>query len=98
MESTLILIKEYCAQCHVEHTFVQSLQDEGLIDITVIADERYLPEEQLEDLEQFRRWYYDLHINIEGIDALRHLVRKVNHMQQEIKSLKNRLRLHEEGW
>jgi len=96
MGTTRILIKEYCEQCAVEYTFIQLLQDEGLIQLTMIANEPYIDETQLDDLEQFRRWHYDLHINIEGIDALKHLVGKVHHMQQEIKWLKERLKLHED--
>ncbi|HWV72431.1 MAG TPA: chaperone modulator CbpM [Pseudosphingobacterium sp.] len=94
METTLILIKEYCEQCEIEQQFVQSLQEEGLLEITVVSDELYIKEEQLNDLEQFRRWYYDLNINIEGIDAMKHLINKVTKMQQEINHLKNQLRLH----
>lgn len=95
MEAALILISEYCAQCKVEQTFIQSLRDEGLIELTVVEEEHYISEEQLDDLEQFRRWYYDLHVNIEGIDALKHLVKKVRIMQQEIDQLKSRLKLYE---
>jgi hypothetical protein len=94
METTLILIKEYCEQYEIEQHFVQSLQEEGLLEITVVSDELYIKEEQLNELEQFRRWHYDLNINIEGIDAMRHLVNKVTKMQQEINHLKNQLRLH----
>ncbi|MFC6103262.1 chaperone modulator CbpM [Olivibacter domesticus] len=94
METTLILIKEYCEQYEIEQHFVQSLQEEGLLEITVVSDERYIKEEQLNELEQFRRWHYDLNINIEGIDAMRHLINKVTKMQQEINHLKNQLRLH----
>lgn len=94
METTLILIKEYCEQCKIEQQFVQSLQEEGLLEITMVSDELYIKEEQLNDLEQFRRWHYDLNINIEGIDAMKHLINKVTKMQQEINHLKNQLRLH----
>ena len=94
METTLILIKEYCEQYEIEQHFVQSLQEEGLLEITVVSDELYIKEEQLNELEQFRRWHYDLNINIEGIDAMRHLINKVTKMQQEINHLKNQLRLH----
>ena len=94
METTLILIKEYCEQYKIEQRFVQSLQEEGLLEVTVVSDELYIKEEQLNELEQFRRWHYDLNINIEGIDALRHLINKVTKMQQEINHLKNQLRLY----
>ncbi|QNL50726.1 hypothetical protein H8S90_03765 [Olivibacter sp. SDN3] len=95
METTLILISEYCTHCKVEQTFIQSLHEEGLIELAVVEKEYYISEEQLDDLEQFRRWYYDLHVNIEGIDAMKHLVQKLRVMQQEIDQLKNRLKLYE---
>lgn len=98
METTLILVKEYCVKCDVEQTFVQLLMEEGLLDVTVVQEEWYIDEEQLEALEQYRRWHYDLHINVEGIDAMKHLIGKVKSMQEEISDLKNRLRLHEKGW
>ena len=37
--------------------------------------------------------YYDLSINIEVIDAIQHLLERMESMQQEIYSLHNKLRL-----
>ncbi|MDM8178065.1 MULTISPECIES: chaperone modulator CbpM [Olivibacter] len=98
MGTTFILVKEYCAQSTVDEGFIRSLYEEGLIKLTLQADEWYIHEEDLEALERFRQWHYDLHINVEGIDAMRHLIGKIRSMQTEIKLLKSRLRLHEEGW
>ena len=95
MKASLILIKEYCSQCGVEYAFIEALQEEGLLKAVTIADEYYIEEEQLDALEQYRRWHYDLHINIAGIDALHHIVGKVNKMHAEINALRNRLKLHE---
>lgn len=96
METTLILIKEYCTQYQIEQKFVESLREEGLIEVTVLSNELYIKEEQLNELERFRRWHYELNINIEGMDAMKHLINKVTKMQQEINQLKSRLRFHEE--
>ncbi|WP_134087692.1 chaperone modulator CbpM [Olivibacter sp. XZL3] len=98
MGTTLILVKDYCTQSAVEETFIRALYEEGLIEVRIEANEWYIDADQLRDLEQFRQWHYDLHINVEGIDAMRHLVKKIRTMQAEIGLLKNRLRLHEEGW
>jgi len=95
MEATLILIKEYCLQCQVEETFIYALEEEGLIETLVISNDRYIEDSQLDSLEQFRRWHYDLHINVEGMDAMRHLLDKVKTMQKEIFQLRERLRVHE---
>ena len=40
--------------------------------------------------------YYDLSINMEGIDAIHHLLARMEEMQREIHSLRGRLRLHGE--
>jgi hypothetical protein len=39
--------------------------------------------------------YYDLDINMEGIDAISHLLKRINHLQQELISTQNKLRLFE---
>ena len=48
---------------------------------------------ELPDVERYSRMYYDLSINIEGIDAIHHLLERMEEMQQEIYSLHNKLRL-----
>ena len=48
------------------------------------------------DVERYSRMYYDLSINMEGIDAIHHLLARMEEMQREIHSLRGRLRLHGE--
>ena len=50
---------------------------------------------QLYDVERYTRMYYDLSINIEGIDAIHHLLGRVESLQQEVNRLKSKLRLYE---
>jgi hypothetical protein len=69
------------------------LQEIGLIDIRTEGGERCLQFAQLPDVERYSRMYYDLSINIEGIDAIHHLLERMESMQQEIYSLHSRLRL-----
>ena len=49
----------------------------------------------LYDVERYTRMYYDLSINIEGIDAIHHLLGRVESLQQEVNRLKSKLRLYE---
>jgi len=93
--STLITLKEYCIQYDIEPAFLIELEDSGIIYYQVAGEEKYIQEEQFEELERYIRFYYDLNINIEGIDAIRHLLQRVHDMEREIKSLRNQLRLHE---
>lgn len=93
MQSELIIVSEYCSKCHIEPSFIDRLQEGGLIDIQTEAGERYLLFSQLPDVERYSRMYYDLSINIEGIDAIHHLLERMEEMQREIHSLHSRLRL-----
>ncbi len=94
MNSGLIIISEYCREARIEPSFVLLLEEVGLIEIDIIENERYFHESQLRDLEKFARMYYDLSINIEGIDVINQLLAKIEMMRDEIKELKNRLSLY----
>ena len=95
MQTDVIIVNEQCRLCHVEPTFVFSLERGGLIQINTIDGENYLLISQLRDLERYSRMYYDLSINMEGIDAIHHLLERVDHMKSEIHELKRRLKLYE---
>lgn len=95
MQTDLIIVNEYCRISHIEPAFIFRLEEGGLIEIRIVEGEKYLRTEQLHDVERYSRMYYDLSINFEGIDAIRHLLNRVKSMQQEIGHLKRRLRLYE---
>ena len=91
----LIAIDEFCAKHEIEVSFISSLQQTGLIEITTIEEVGFIPVDQIQQLEKFMRFYYELDINLEGIESITHLLQRVNAMQEEITALKNRLRLYE---
>ena len=91
----LISTDEFCALYKVETSFVSSLHQSGLIQITTVEDRGFIPIGQLIELERFLRLRAELDINLEGIEAINHLLQRVQNLQDEIKSLKNRLRLYE---
>ena len=97
MKKELFAITTYCSLHGIDHSFISSLSEEGLISITVENNDEFIGEEQLPDLEIYTRWYHDMGINTEGIDAIRHLVLKVRDLQFEVNSLKARLKLYEGG-
>lgn len=94
MQNDLIIISEYCTKSHIEPSFISLLEDDGLIEITKIEDKRYIPVTQLSDLERYARLYYDLSINIAGLDAIHHLLKRMEHLQHEIRILQNELRFY----
>ena len=96
MQTDLIIINDFCDRCHVDPSFIMELEEDGLIEVRVIDEERYLPTSQLAELERYTHLYYDLSINMEGIDAIHHLLEKMEDMRREMSSLRKQLLLYRE--
>ena len=95
MQNELIIVSEYCRKCHIEPSFIDMLHETGLIDVQIEEGERCLFFDDLPDVERYSRMYYDLSINMEGIDAIHHLLKRMEEMQKEIHWLRSRLRIKE---
>jgi hypothetical protein len=91
----LIAIDEFCASHNIEISFIASLQESGLVKITTIKESAFIEADQLRQLEKFVRLYYELDINLEGIETINYLLQRIGSLQNEITSLKNRLRIYE---
>jgi chaperone modulatory protein CbpM len=95
-EEVLISADEFCTLHNIEFSFMRNLQEFGMIEMISRQEVSYIPENQLEKLERILRLHQDLEINMEGIDAITHLLQRISRMQTEIIMLKNRLRLYED--
>ena len=91
----LIAVDEFCANHKIEISFISSLQQTGLIEITTIKNAGYIDPNQLLQLEKIIRLYYDFDINLEGIETINYLLKRMNSLQDEIISLRNKLRIYE---
>ena len=91
----LVAIDEFCTKHNIEVSFISSLQETGLIEITMIDDAGFIQLEELQEIEKFIRFYYELDINIEGIETISHLLHRVNELQEEIVALRNKVGLYE---
>ena len=91
----LIPVDLFCTHYHIEFSFINSLHEFGLVEITTVRQVQYISEEQVSDLERIIRLYQDLDLNLEGIDVVFNLLRQVSELQKEILTLKNRLNLYE---
>ncbi len=91
----LISVQQFCIHHNVEFAFINSLNEYGLIEVTTVEETQYIYKGQLKDLEKMIRMHYELDINIEGIDAISHLLNMVDDLHTELTSLKNKLRLYE---
>jgi len=91
----LIKVDDFCARHNIEVSFIISLQQNGLIEISTIKETGFIDTEQCQQLEKYIRFYYELDINLEGIETINYLLQKINSLQDEIVMLKNRLCFYE---
>jgi chaperone modulatory protein CbpM len=91
----LIATEELCERYRVEHTFIRSLSNSGLIEVVTIEKREYVHCDKMADFEKLMRLHYDLDINLEGLEAIKHLLDRVNELKDLNIALKNRLGLYE---
>ena len=91
----LIPLHQLCQHYNIEYSFIESLNEFGLVRITTIDETRYLFLEQIQPLEKMIRLHYDLDINLEGIEAIAHLLEKLDSLQEEVRITRNRLTRYE---
>lgn len=91
----LVAIDEFCASHRIEISFISSLHESGLIELKTIREADFIEVEQLRKLEKFIRLYYELDINLEGIETINYLLQRIDEMNDEIRMLRNTLLLYE---
>jgi hypothetical protein len=84
-----------CTHYHIEMSFFDSLNEVGLIEIESIEESHYIHVEQISEVERIIRMHNDLHLNLEGIDVVLNLLQKMDRLQDDLISARNRLRLYE---
>lgn len=91
----MIPADEFCIHHNIEISFIYSLQESGLIEVSRHEEKIFVPVSQLGQLEKMVRLYYEMDINLEGIETISYLLQRMNDMQQELLQLTNRLRMYE---
>jgi hypothetical protein len=93
-EENLIPASDFCLHHQIEISFIYSLQEYGLVVLTQREDTVYLSPDQLQDLEKMVRLHYDLDVNMEGIDVINQLLKKLETAHDELDLLKKQLRFY----
>jgi chaperone modulatory protein CbpM len=91
----MIPVDEFCIHHNIELSFIYSLKEFGLIEMSSVEEKIFVPVSQLNQLERLVRLYYEMDINLEGIETITYLLQRMNNMQQQIILLNNRLRIYE---
>jgi len=89
--NNLVPIQHFCVYHQVEVSFIDSLQDYGLINITVINEEKYLFLEEVKEVEKMMVFYFDLGINLEGIEVIYNLMLQNEMLQKKLDIAQKRL-------
>ncbi len=95
-KENLILINKLCTHYEVEMILFSNLHELGIIEIHTIEDAHFIHEDKIDVVEKVIRIHKDLNINLEGVDTVLNLLEKINDLQAELNTVKNRLRLYED--
>lgn len=87
----LIRIETICESHNIENSFINSLEDLGLIEVTVVQKEMFISQEQLYHIERIIRLHHELNINLEGIDTICNLLERISYLEDELRRAKNKL-------
>ena len=90
----LIAVKEFCTLHKVRYEFISELHRNDMIELVMVKKTGYIPHKYLSDLEKMVRLYNDLHINIEGIQTILHLLSRLEDKETELKNLRNQLEFY----
>lgn len=91
----LISANDFCSYHHISYSFISGLSEAGLVEVTVLEDQQYLRQDQLKDLEKLVHFHTDLDINLEGVEAIAHLLERMQELQQNIRQLQHKLNIYE---
>lgn len=86
-----IPITEFCRGHALDESFVYSLHEIELIEITQVEAKPMIPRRDLRRLERLVRLHRDLDISPETLLAVDHLLDQVETLQDEVMALRRRL-------
>jgi len=95
MSDQLISVEVFCTHQGVEASFVHALCERGLIRLTVLDHGAFVETSLLPHIEKLARMHYDMDIDLAGIEAISHLLERMQRLQEEVVALRDRLGLYE---
>lgn len=92
----LIPIAQFCEIYEIEFSFINSLNDFGLVELTYINKNEFIALEKIQDIEKIIRLHNDLGVNFEGIDIITNLMQKIDTLQKRLNTIENQLNIYED--
>lgn len=94
-DDQIIRMDELCAFYQIDPSLIDMLVEYGLLEVQIVGEASYLHTEKILELERIVHLYYDLEINLEGIDTICHMLEREKSMLSEIRMLQSRLKFFE---
>ena len=91
----MITITEYCRLHRTSVDFFEALEENDIMVFESGSDGKFIVEDQIPQVDRYRLLFYELHINMEGIDVIRNLLERQQRLLSEIRTLRNTLKLYE---
>jgi len=91
-EIRYIAIRSFCEYHQIDRSLVEAFFEFGLLEAREERGEQYLTDEDIEPLETMLRLHTELGINLEGIEAIMHMRRRIRHLQQRLHELEYELK------
>ncbi len=94
-QKKLILVRELCQHYEMEISFFEQVEEYGLVNVEMVSDEKYIHRKQLNKMEKILRLHRELDVNLEGIDVIFNLMKRIRVLEKELKEKQNQLGLFE---
>lgn len=91
----LIPASDFCAYHRLDIDFVYSLEQRGLIELSIVEQTVYLHPDQLGQLEKLTRLHRELSVHVDDLDIVAHLLERVERLQEQVTTMRNRLTFYE---
>ena len=84
----------FCTYHEVDQSFINALEENGLIKLSVVNEKKFISGNEVSELERMIRLHHELDINVEGIEAIVNILQRMETLRNENISLKNKLRFY----
>ncbi len=91
----LIPASDFCAYHRLDIDFVYSLEQRGLIELSIVEQTVYLYPDQLGPLEKLVRLHRELAVHVDDLDIVTHLLDRMENLQGQVTRLRNQLTFYE---
>jgi hypothetical protein len=87
----LVALETFCSVHNIDTSFIFALRQSGLAELILVEEKYFVDKSHIGHIEKMIRLHFELEINLEGLEAIGHLLNKMNSLSEENLYLKNRL-------